>query len=274
MRSAFLRKCDTFEARTRRRQRRRVRQREGAVMLVVMLVLLTATTMGVIALQSTQHELRAAGYNRLALQTHYVAEAALVTTLAWVDATSATGAFLNTHLDAWRDANVAPEMRLFGEPEVNTNNLAWANRTMWEQQRLLLPDGVGRPPLTLPGFTNVALGTDVVGTLGPRSASRPGVEPLAAQPPTDDIDYVVDLYDCQQLPVTASPGSQVNQGGSSVLQQAQFYCVVTARGRTYVDTGGITKEWDLDATRAYQASRFMTAHDARGTIITPPIIIP
>lgn len=58
---------------------------EGAVMLVVMLLLMMSTLTGMIALQSSTFELRAVGTERRALQTHYVAESALVTTLALVD---------------------------------------------------------------------------------------------------------------------------------------------------------------------------------------------
>jgi hypothetical protein len=122
------------------------------------------------------------------------------------------------------------------------------------------------------------LGADPLGTFGPSSAFVPGAEhPALPPPPAGLVDYVVDLYDCQQLPVTASPGSQVNQTGSSGLTQAQFYCVVTSRGRAYVpsaDTDSATKTWSLSGGRTYTPSRFMAAHDARGTIVTPPILIP
>ena len=61
------------------------RREEGAVMLVVMLLLMMSTLTGMVALQSSTFELRAVGTERRALQTHYVAESALSTTLALVD---------------------------------------------------------------------------------------------------------------------------------------------------------------------------------------------
>jgi hypothetical protein len=252
----------------------------GAVMLVVMLILLTATAMGGVALQATQHEVRAAGYNRLAVQTQYVAEAAMSTTLAWIDATSLNGSFYQNQLRVWgTGTHPTPEMWRFGEPEISTTNRAWANRTQWEQQIAYFEpaggqSGVGTAPLTVPGgaVQGGNFATDAIGTFGPKSAYTPGAERTDIAPATM-VDYVVDLYDCQQLPVTASAGSQVNQGGNA-LQQVQFYCVITARGRSY-SAGASTQTWTLPGTtNTYQPSRFQSTHDCRGTVITPPIMIP
>jgi hypothetical protein len=246
-------------------------------MLVVMLILLTATAMAAISLQATQSELRAAGANRVALQTQYVAEAAMSTSLSWIDSTSVAGTFYTVQLKGQNALPNPPDMALFGEPPIGTNR-AWANRTRWEQQRELI-DYV-TAPLTAPGglVKRPTAGTqiaDPIGTFGPRAAYVPGQQRETAMGPDQIVDYVVDLYDCQQLPVTASAGSQVNQTGSGVPQQFQFYCVVTARGRSYLN-GAATKVWDLDAanTRHYTASRFTAAHDARGTVVTPAILAP
>jgi hypothetical protein len=79
------------------------------------------------------------------------------------------------------------------------------------------------------------------------------------------------MYDCRQLPNTGSAGSQVNQGGSGTLQQVQFYCVVTSRGRAFIP-GAPTKKWTMLAGD-YIVNRFTMGHDSRGTIVTPPIIL-
>lgn len=255
-------------ARTPRRSRR-----EGMVLLVVMLILLMGTAMGGIALQTTQHEMRSAGHNRLATQTQYVADAALTTTTSWIDATSLNGSFYQNQLLGWQALPAPPDMTLFGEPEIDVNNRHWANRTQWQQQRAFLPFGV--PPLTVPEAATLGqvLATDPFGTMGPRSAYVAGNEHVVANPPPDLVDYVADLYDCVRRPVAASPGSQVNEGGSGSLQQYEFYCVVTAHGRSFVP-GSATKTWGLFNSRTYTPRRFMAAHEARATVITPPILIP
>ena len=170
------------------------------------------------------------------------------------------------HVRAW-NAQLAPDYLPFGEPRINpsTTNRLNASRTQWRQQAALTT--VVMPPLTQPGSS---LGTnDPVGTLGPRSKYVVGV-----QDPNNGgaTDYVVDMYDCRQLPNTAAVGSQVNQGGSGKLQQVQFYCVVTSRGRAYVPNAP-RKKWTLGAN-LYEVNRFTMAHDARGTIVTPPIMLP
>lgn len=58
---------------------------EGVVMLAILLLLLMSTLTGMVALQSSSFELRAVGTERRMMQTHYVAESALSSTLALVD---------------------------------------------------------------------------------------------------------------------------------------------------------------------------------------------
>jgi hypothetical protein len=232
-------------------------------MLVVMLILLTATAMAAVSLQTTQYELRAAGYNRAALQTQYVSEACGNTSIAWVDATSLDGSFL-AHVTFWNNQKYPPAMLQLGEPTIDIANRQNANRTEWQQQKLLTT--VLMPPITKPGTTDGV--TDPVGTFGPRSNYVPGV---------DDKDhagitaYITDLYDCRQLPNTASAGSQVNYVGSGTVHEVQYYCVITSHGRAFVP-GAPSKTWTLPDGN-YVANRFTMGHDSRGTIVTPPIIL-
>jgi len=257
---------------------RAARSEEGAVMLIVLLILLTASALSVTALQTTQFELRSAGYNRSAVQTQYVSEAAASTTLAWVDATAMDRSFLR-HLQAWQGAG-APLMTVFGEPEISATNRANANRTQWTQQKFL--GNVLMPPLTVPGFAEGSF-VDPIGTFGPRESHVPGIvatrtDGAGVTTTVTPNDYVVDMYDCRMLPNTSAVGYRINQGGSGTLQQYQYYCVVTARGRSYVpDIADAVrrKRWTVraqDGTAVtYEANRFSMSHDARGTIITPPI---
>lgn len=63
----------------------RADREQGLAMLVVMLVLMMVTATAVFAIHATGFEMRAAGYNRQAVQTHYVAETGLNGAAAWVD---------------------------------------------------------------------------------------------------------------------------------------------------------------------------------------------
>lgn len=241
--------------------RRSARSQEGAVMLVVMLIMLTLLSIAAISLQAIQFDVRAAGNDRAALQTQYIAEAAMVTTVSWVDATSLDRSLL-THIGAWNDT-AEPEMRWFAEPSLTASNRQDANRTQWIQQEKL--SKVTLPPLTVAGVD------DPVGTLGPRASMHPGV-----QERTDAdkavADYVVDMYDCRRLTGVGSPGSQVNQGGSGTIKEMQLFCVITARGRSFV-WGGADKTWKTSDNKEYKVNRYTVAHDTRGTIVSPPIVV-
>jgi hypothetical protein len=240
-------------------------------MLIVLLIVLTATTLAATALQTTQFELRSSGYNRAALQTEYVSEAAAMTTLAWIDATALDRSFMR-HLDAW-DAVPPPSMTQFGEPEILTSNRASANRTQWVQQAELSP--LIMPPISNAGYQRDSI-EDRFGSLGPRSTYVAGIQMEDGNPATN---YVVDLYDCRRLSNTATSGYQVNQGGSGTMQYFQYYCVVTSRGRTYVPYPSNvarrpTKKWTIrgqSGDTPYIVNRFTMAHDSRGAVITPPI---
>jgi hypothetical protein len=240
----------------KRRDRRR--SEEGVVMLIVMMILLTATTMASISLSATQFELRSAGFSRSALQTQYVSEAAMATTMTWVDVTSLDNGIVN-HLDKWNGLG-GPKVEHFGEPRLTPGNSPDATRTQWVQQAELA--AVTLPPITMPGQSD-----DPVGTFGPRVAYNPGAEDSTNLLP----DYVVDMYDCRRLRGTGSPGSRVNTGGSGAIREMQLYCVITSRGRSFVP-GGASKIWQTGAGN-YSVNRFATAHDSRGTIVTPPIVI-
>jgi hypothetical protein len=234
-------------------------------MLVVMLILLTATALAGVSLQATQYELRAAGFDRTAVQTQYVSEAAMATSLSWVDVASLNGA-INIQLSAWNKTAKGPNLNQFGEPLLTDLNKKDANRTQWLQQRSLA--AVNIPPLTVAGANN-----DPIGTFGPRSNYMPGTE----DPDQTDAtlaDYVVEMYDCQRLQAAGTAGTQINQTGSGTAPQYQLYCVITSRGRSYLfgDVKGKAKTWQTADGTKYTVNRFTMAHDSRGTFISPPIV--
>jgi hypothetical protein len=245
--------------------RSRKRSEEGAVMLVVMLILLTATALAGVSLQATQYELRAAGFDRTAVQTQYVSEAAFTTSMSWFDSASLTGA-INIQLDAWNRTEKGPNLNQFGEPLLTAANRKDANRTQWSQQTSL--SKVNIPPLTVPGANN-----DPIGTFGPRSNYMPGTED-PNQTDATLANYIVEMYDCQRLQAAGTAGVQVNQTGSSTAPQFQLTCVVTSRGRSYLfgDIKGKAKVWQTADGIKYTVNRFTMAHDSRGTFISPPIV--
>lgn len=246
-----------------RKVRRRARREEGAVMMIVMLILLTATALAGVAMQATEYELRAAGFGRSAVQTQYVSETAMVTTLSWVEALALDNKLVTEHLRPWNDSGTPPKQFQFGEPELLPAHSTNANRTTWLQQESLRP--VTIPPITVKGAAG-----DPLGTFGPRVNYTPGNEnPLNTTDP-QITDYVVDMYDCQWLDGAGSPGSQVNQGGSGKIKVQHLYCVITSRGRSFL-FGGQTRKWKTSFGEPYLANRFALAHDSRGTIVSPPI---
>ncbi|MEM7447273.1 MAG: hypothetical protein AAF355_03425 [Myxococcota bacterium] len=167
-------------------------------MLVVMLMLLMITATAYYSIRSTAFELRAATYQRQALQTDYVAETALNAATAWVDF-------------------YGPASLLFA---------------LQESVRLRQAGGVGMvtPPEPfevplLPGRESYRLGQgDFVGMTATTE------EPIELAAFGDDHAYqpfyVIDVYDHYVSPV-------VQGGRADGLGQLQFLNVtLTARGRT------------------------------------------
>ncbi len=257
-------------------------------MFIVMLILLVATALATIALQTTQAELRAAGSNRVSMQTQYIAENALISTLSYADAMATQDKFACVFLSVGAP-RLPPNMYPYGETEVPQGYSFFSVRSQWFNQKdfiqksaaAVLPDF---PPLSLANGVDTG-GTvsglaDTIGTLGPQAAYRPGdAAVFAAQaagngPPgsNSNPDYVVDFYDCKKLPAYASPGNPVDDSNP----YAPYYCVVTSRGRSFLPNG-LTKTWDLTyggkvLGGAYALNRFSSAHDARTTIITGPTL--
>lgn len=70
---------------TAARRHRPVAEREGAAMLVVMMLLLIVTATATFAVHSTSIELRSTGHARQRMQTRYVAEGALVSSMTMLE---------------------------------------------------------------------------------------------------------------------------------------------------------------------------------------------
>jgi hypothetical protein len=151
------------------------RSREGAAMLVVLMILMVATATAAMAVQSTNMELRSAGYQRREAQTKYVSEAGLVTALGKVDGLSLEKIYTVIN-------SSGPQvMGVFNEPEMDTDK---------KGIRIYSDD---YSDLTTPP---IAGGN--TGTLGPGQSYDPW--------------FVVDLYD-QHFVDTPIAGDRADGGG-------------------------------------------------------------
>ncbi|MBC7173726.1 MAG: hypothetical protein H5U40_14900, partial [Polyangiaceae bacterium] len=189
---------------TRRKARRaRHRREEGAVLLVVMLVLLMVTATATFAIHSTASEVRAAGYSRMAMQTSYLGETALVGAMDWVDR---SGPRVLVDIMAAQEGRPPLELAPF-EPTLATGKTAY---------RLFMDDldpssvgGSGEAPTLAPDNLFRPFATSAE---GPRNAYAP----LA----------VVDVYDVYVY-TGVMPGFSAS-GGTSMRHLRATY---TARGR-------------------------------------------
>jgi len=287
-RRASFRNARGFAARApARRRSRRHRDQEGAVMLVVMLILLVATAAAGFAVSNIQSEVHAAGNERLALQTRYVAEAAIMTTITWIDLLGSTGQWEATK-EAWKTGG-PPEMSVVAEPDIKADvatgllSHAASRSTMLQQDDLVTdasevsPLSVAMPPATAgtggTGGTGGGGGgtgggggappsNDVLGSFGPRQAYE-----LPAE------GYVVDITDCYEAASAGVPGAPIG-GPQSGLKPMRLLCVLTARGRLVLP-GTRTRDWNIDFDDGaldevtYRQPIFGTGHDSRATILSP-----
>jgi hypothetical protein len=258
---------------------------EGFVMLVVMLILLVATASAAVAIQATQAELRAAGQERQAVQTRYVAEAGLMTTLSYLDMT-ANSSDLSALKAQFDFPNPAPVMGVYAEPEYSFNTLTGQGGTRHGALRLtslsqrainLSPgdevSGVITEPQAAGGSggsggtggaaptTGAAAFIDFYGSLGPGQAYSPY--------DNDGNSYVADINDCIDVK-NASAGNEVQQLSTVVL-----HCTVTIRARTQVPlntASPLLRQWNLAGTPFIQ-NPFTTAHDMRAAVTLPPMMI-
>ena len=243
--------------RERRRERRRERQ-EGAALLVIMLIIIITTAAAAVSVQNTTSEARVAGRELMMIHARYSSEAALATTIAWLDIIGGTPDFLNLW-ESWA-AMAPPEMRVYTaghsiEPDASRHMAA---RSMQPVQ-MMLPHIV--EPISRASIADPI--PDATGSFGPRQVYEP--EP-----------YVVDLTDCLLAPAALSPGNQTNATTSGQTPK-QFYCVLTVRGRLSVPAvGGVAmgagKFWSPGGSDTIQ-DRSGVAHDARASVLTPAMLI-
>lgn len=174
-------------------------------MLVVMLVLLATTSLAVFAVQATSYEVRASGFARQAMQSEYVAEAGLTSTLTLVDKLGPQ-AILFSIQQQQAAGTARPVMAPF-EPELATSGDRPA-----EAYRIYGED--------MASFTASGSAPVDVYSLGTRQTYTP--------------TFAVDIYD-HHLSSRPIPGYPVGSGGLSF-----FHATYTSRGRMRLTAGDRT----------------------------------
>ncbi len=187
---------------------RRVRRRErGAAMLVVMLLLIIVTATATFAMHATSIELRSTGHSRQRMQTRYVAEAALVSSLTMLEQAGP------------EPLAIALERSQSG---TTTRQLGPEEPSMAASQ--------GNHRIDMTDFITSS-GTMAVGREGPPFETTPGHESLGV-----GMGYVpnfaVDINDGYRF--TGAVAGHRSDGGSMLDYLAVTY---TARGRTQLPGG-------------------------------------
>ena len=222
-------------------------------MLVIMLILMIATASAAVSVQTSQSELHAAGEARIAMQAHYASEAAIMSTVAWVDDIGdREGAF--TQL--WRDGQSAavPNMDRFAEPAIPAGTgRRYAMRVTQMGQLRQFDAAVEMPPLGV--RDTAATIPDLYGSFGPRQVYQP-------------TPFTVDITDCAEAPLALTPGMP---HGNGTPPFKQYTCSFTARTRIQLPVlAANQRSWSF-GTANYVQDPFMSKHDSRAIILTPAI---
>jgi len=231
----------------RARARARRRRTEGAALLVVMLIIIVTTAAAAVSVRNTSNEVRAAGRETTLVHARYASEAALATSIAWLDIVGESGA-LTQLWNAW-DLMAPPEVREYtgGHSINNDASRHMASRSTQGAQMMLAIANV--QPISAADLA--APIPDPTGSFGPQQVYVPS-------------PYVADLTDCFEAPPT--PGNPLNGAFR------QFYCVLTVRGRLVVpNNAGRAITWLNVGGLQVTQDRSGVAHDARASILTAPL---
>lgn len=242
-----------------RLRRARHRRQEGIALLVIMIIIVITTAAAAASVRNTTAEMQAAGKERVLIQARYASEAALVSTLAYLDE---VGDDFEKQWADGRDNHLPPETREFtGGHQILAGNRYRAIRTSQTQQAALdtgpLVEPVSRPNPTLPV-------PDLTGSFGPYQG-------YAMDP------YIVDITDCAIASTTSDPENPVNQSASSSTPPRRVDCTLTVRGRiSMVDAlnnqVGTAVSWDLPGgLNGVVQERSGAGYDMRATIKTVPM---
>jgi hypothetical protein len=225
-------------------------------MLIVMLILMLATASAAVSVQTSQSELHAAGEARMAMQSAYASEAAIMSSIAWIDELGAGQQW--AALWAGAQAAAVPSVSIFAEPAIGTGaNRHFAMRTSQGAQELQRVATTEMKPIGPPDTTSVP--ADIYGSFGPRQAYVP-------------TPFVVDITDCAPAPVSLTPGMPLGSGAGTFQQ---YVCSLTAHSQVQLPAAqqvaaGKMRTWTFGSA-TYVQDPFMSKHDSRAIIVTPEI---
>jgi type II secretory pathway pseudopilin PulG len=237
-------------------QRRRARrQQEGAVMLVVMLILMIATASAAVSIRSTQAEIQAAGQERLGTQARLAAEAALTSTISYIDMLGEA----QRMRDLWTkaDPNNPPQMYRFGQPNLTPGTDMQAAR-IWARD---LKDVRQSYEVAALSNASTQTGADLLGSFGPRQSYS-----LVAD--NGEATTSVDMTDCRLAPSGSIAGTEVEGGSTTKNLPRQYNCVLTARARIHLATSTQVRSWAFGGV-TYAQDPYERGHDSCATILTP-----
>jgi hypothetical protein len=264
-----------------RRRHRAHERKEGAVLLVVLLVIMVATASAATSVSNTQSEIRAVGQERAALHGRYAAEAAMVATLGWLDDLDARGR-LGAQYKDWQtksETGVFPEMRTYGERQVNLTNrisgrVLQANQTFTAPpvgyvgaEDAINPTGATPPPAGAGGTAGTGGAGGVGGAAGGTPSSADPINSVGPNQRYAPAPYIVDVTECTEAPSTSVAGSD-----ASADEEDAFYvrCTLTSRAQLlYGDS--TTRTWSFDGLNNFTLPRYSTKHAARAEVILGPI---
>lgn len=202
-------------------------------MLIVMLILLATTSLAVFAVQATSYEVRASGFARQTMQSEYVAEAGLTSTLTLVDKLGPQAILYS--IQQQQQLGHMPTMAPF-EPEMATTGQRPAEAYRIESVDFTTFTSTGTEPVS-------------VDAIGPRQTYTPS--------------FAVDIYD-HHLSSRPIPGYPVDGGGLSF-----FHAVYTARGRMRLRAGDVGLDTDgvptgMDPRRYHETASAARAYGVSG----------
>lgn len=207
-------------------------------MLVVMLLLLIVTATATFAMHSTSVELRSTGHSRQRMQTRYVAEAALASSMTLLEQSGSPDALAHS-LEASRLGSTTRRLA----PEEPHMAAAQANHRVELSQFLVTP-GVGMPIETTPGQESLGVGM--------------GYVPVFAVDVNDDYTF------------TGAVAGHRSDGGGMLAYLAATY---TARGRTVLpgDTDPYSPTYAPGTAPHLRRGYHETAVNARAIGVSGPM---